>query len=591
MSVHRTALAFIAAYLSLFAPILPKAAAQNQPAPPRIFTLEQAVNNALQNYPAVRSSLELVAAARTGVTLARTQYLPQLNGVYQDSRATQNQVPGIWMGTPITPTVEGPIGPSSGQSFWDSQAVALFSWEPVDFGLRSAKVGQARSAETKPQADLALTQLQVAAAVGNYFLLAVANQQAVIAAQANLDRWEQFNKSIHVLVDNQLRAGADASRADAELARAKIQLYQSQQAERAALDTLAALMGTAGSEIKLDSGRLLDLSPDRALPDVSAAEHPLARDQMAEVRRIQTDERVLQRTDYPRLYLQGEVFGRGSEVPNNGSIIGNWNGLAPARGNWVTGITVMFPDVFGFKALSAQKEISKSDELSQKAHYDQTIQDLSGQIQAARESLRSVTQLESYLEIRAPFDGMVTQRNLHPGALVGPASGQAGAQPIVQIESVSRLRVVVPVPEAFVGGVQEGQQVAFSVPAYPGRTFRAPVARLSHDIDQKTRTMQVELDFRNGDGQITPGTFTDVEWPIHRTYATLFVPSTAVATDLQRTFVIRARQGKAEWVDVKTGVTVNGKTEVFGDLQSGDIVVDNATDSIRSGAAVSALPK
>jgi len=212
-------------------------------------------------------------------------------------------------------------------------------------------------------------------------------------------------------------------------------------------------------------------------------------------------------------------------------------------------------------------------------------------VQAARESLRSVTQLEAYLEIRAPFDGMVTQRNLHPGALVGPASGQAGAQPIVQIESVSRLRVVVPVPESYAAGVREGQQVNFSVPTYPGRSFHAPVARISHDIDQKTRTMQVELDFRDADAQITPGTFTNVEWPIHRTYATLFVASTAVATDLQRTFVIRVRQGKAEWVDVKTGVTVNGKTEVFGELQSGDMVVANATDSIRSGTAVSALPK
>ena len=262
---------------------------------------------ALQNYPAVRASLQQVSAARAGVTLARTQYLPQLTGVYQDSRATQNQVPGIWLGTPITPTVEGPIGASSGQSFWGSQAAALFSWEPADFGLRSARVGQARSAEAKSQADLALTQLQVAAAVGNYFLLAVANQQAVMAAQANLDRWQRFNKSIHVLVDNQLRAGADASRADAELARAKIQLYQSQQAERAALDTLAALMGTAGSETKLDSGRLLDPSPGGSLPDAAASEHPLARDQMAYVRLIQTEEKVLQRTDYPRLYLQGEV--------------------------------------------------------------------------------------------------------------------------------------------------------------------------------------------------------------------------------------------------------------------------------------------
>ena len=116
-------------------------------------------------------------------------------------------------------------------------------------------------------------------------------------------------------------------------------------------------------------------------------------------------------------------------------------------------------------------------------------------VQAAQNVLRGVAQLESYLEIRAPFDGVVTQRNLHPGALVGPASGQSGAQPIVQIENLSRLRVVVPVPEAYVAGVREKQEVTFSVPAFPGRTFHAPIARISHDINQNTRTMQVELDY------------------------------------------------------------------------------------------------
>jgi RND family efflux transporter MFP subunit len=202
-----------------------------------------------------------------------------------------------------------------------------------------------------------------------------------------------------------------------------------------------------------------------------------------------------------------------------------------------------------------------------------------------------VSQLESSLEIRAPFDGVVTLRNLHPGALVGPASGQAGAQPIVQVENIGRLRVVVPVPEAYVAGVREGQQATFSVPAYPGRTFSAPIARISHDINKETRTMQVELEFHNADAQVTPGTFANVEWPIQRAYQTLFVPITAITTDVQRTFVIRVRQGKAEWVDVKTGMTVNGKTEVFGDLQSGDLVVAIATDSIRSGTSVSVQAK
>jgi len=215
------------------------------------------------------------------------------------------------------------------------------------------------------------------------------------------------------------------------------------------------------------------------------------------------------------------------------------------------------------------------------------VQAATSNVQAAQDALRSVKQLESYLEIRAPFNGVVTLRNLHPGALVGPASGTPGAQPIVQVEDLDRLRLVIPVPEAYAAGVREGQQVPFNVAAYPGRTFHAPVARIAHDVTQDTRTMAVELDVSNTDAQITPGSFATVQWPVERSYPTLFVPSTAVTTDLQRTFVIRVRQSKAEWIDVKTGLGVGGKTEVFGDLQPGDLVVANATDSIRPGTSVS----
>jgi outer membrane protein len=359
------------------------------PAPPqKAFTMEDVVAYALKNYPAVRASLEQVSAARSNVSLARSQYLPQLSGVYQASRATQNQVPGIWLPTPITPTVEGPIGNSSGQSYWGSQVGALFSFEPIDFGLRPAIVGQAKITQDKTSADLAVTRLQVAASVGSYFLAVLASQQAVAATQANMDRWQVFNKSIHTLVDNDLRPGADASRADAQLALARTQMYQAQQAEQAAAATLASLMGAAGTEVKLEPGRLADLPSAEFLPGLSADNHPLARDQMAAVREVQAQEKVLSRTDYPRFFFQAEGFARGSGVDNNGSIIGNWNGLAPARGNWVTGFTILFPNVFDFKALSAEKQMSRASELSQQALYDKTIQDLTGQLQAALAQLK-----------------------------------------------------------------------------------------------------------------------------------------------------------------------------------------------------------
>ena len=96
--------------------------------------------------------------------------------------------------------------------------------------------------------------------------------------------------------------------------------------------------------------------------------------------------------------------------------------------------------------------------------------------------------------------------------------------------------------------------------------------------------MPVELDVMNHDGRLSPGDFTTVAWPLERGYPTLFVPTTAVTSGQQHTFVIRVR--KAEWVPVQTGQSVNGDIEVFGDLTAGDEVVRIASDAIHSGDPV-----
>jgi membrane fusion protein (multidrug efflux system) len=228
---------------------------------------------------------------------------------------------------------------------------------------------------------------------------------------------------------------------------------------------------------------------------------------------------------------------------------------------------------------------------SQTASADEgLVQSADNNVAAARNALRSVAQLESYLNIYAPFDGIVTTRNLHPGALVGPASGQSGTMPIVQIVDTGHLRLVVPVPEAYLGDMQAGQQVAFTVPTYPGQTFHAPIARISHNVDLNTRTMAVELDVHSVDGRLSPGNFSNVQWPVHRALPTMFVPVSAVTNDQQRTFVERVRNGKAEWVDVVPGLNVSGNTEVFGDLKPGDEVIRNGTDAIRPGQQVKTAP-
>jgi RND family efflux transporter MFP subunit len=208
-------------------------------------------------------------------------------------------------------------------------------------------------------------------------------------------------------------------------------------------------------------------------------------------------------------------------------------------------------------------------------------------VSAAQQALQAVTQTEAYLQVKAPFDGVVTERNVHPGALVGPAGAPGVAVPMVRIETLSRLRVVVPVPETYAAGVPEGTKVDFTVPAFPGRTFSGTIARIAHSLDEKTRTMPVELEAANVKGELSPGTFSDVMWPVRRSYPTLFVPTSSVANTLERVFVVRIRDGKSEWVDVKTGAALEKMTEVFGDLHEGDIVAVRGTDELRPGTAVS----
>ena len=236
------------------------------------------------------------------------------------------------------------------------------------------------------------------------------------------------------------------------------------------------------------------------------------------------------------------------------------------------------PGVVAGNDLEVAQKAAESD--------DANVAALQQAAEAAQEGLRAVAQLEAYLKITAPFDGQVTTRYVHPGALVGPSGGPGAMTPIVRVQTLTRDRLVVPVPENDVAGVPEGTMVRFAVPSFPGRTFQGPIARISREVDRNTRTMPVELDVRDPRGELTPGTFCEVEWPIRRTYPTLFVPASSVASNLQRTFVIRVRANRTEWVDVKTGARVGPSIEVFGDLREGDIVAVPGTDQIRPDTRV-----
>jgi membrane fusion protein, multidrug efflux system len=203
-------------------------------------------------------------------------------------------------------------------------------------------------------------------------------------------------------------------------------------------------------------------------------------------------------------------------------------------------------------------------------------------IQAAQASADAVKTMESYLKVTAPFDGVVTERFIHPGALVGPNPNSV----LLEIQQVSKLRLVVSVPEQNVGGIVRGASVSFAVPAYPGRTFSGTVARIPRALDPKTRTMPVELDVINTNQALAPGMYPTVRWPFRSAEQALFVPRTSVVTTTERTFVVREKNGVAEWVNVRKGPVDGDLIQVLGELKPGDMVVTRANDEIREGTSL-----
>jgi membrane fusion protein, multidrug efflux system len=232
--------------------------------------------------------------------------------------------------------------------------------------------------------------------------------------------------------------------------------------------------------------------------------------------------------------------------------------------------------------IQAQKQVEAAKAL---------IESRQQSVRAAEAVVRAQKDLQSYLRITAPFDGVVTDRLVHPGALAGPGSGSDGDPALLVIQDVTHLRLVVALPEEDVGGIMSGARVDFRVPAYPDRTYTGAVARISHVLDVKTRTMAVEMDVLNRDGSLSPGMYPSVKWPIRESRSLLLVPKTSVVITTERMFVIRDRNGRAEWIDIRKGTADGDLVEVAGDLKVGDLVVQRANDEIREGDTIRTTTK
>lgn len=347
--------------------------AHAQDSPPQAFTLEQAIQYAVDHYPTITAALEEVNTSTANVRIAQDAYLPRLDALWQSNRATANNVFGQLLPQSIIPAMSGPVLPStSGVRVWGSATGALFSWEPLDFGLRRAGVLEAEAALTSAQASQALTRLDVQRAVGDAFLEELLAQRNVAVAQADLDRRDVVARIVQTLVENQLRPGAEASRAGAERAAAQTRLIRAEQAQKLGQVTLARLLGVATGEVIADPGTLFEPASPVEVPRPAASTHPLALLRQAAVDAARAQRDVLAKTDRPRIYVQSSVFARGSGAHADGQFDGGFSGLGLDRVNWAAGVQVVVPNLFDF-ALRARKVAAAASERAEKARYDEAL--------------------------------------------------------------------------------------------------------------------------------------------------------------------------------------------------------------------------
>ena len=356
-------------------------------------TLAQAIELAEKNYPQIRASLEQQVAAQGGIAVARTVYLPRADMLWQTNRATANNIYGLLLPQGVVPSISGPVlAADNTRSAWSSAGGVLLSWQPFDFGLRNAEVNVARQGAAVATAGLHLTRLDVAVVTANAYFDLVTAEQLQVTAQANVQRLQVFDNTVHVLVDNQLRPGADAALADASLAVAKNQWIQANTSVAVRRAALADLVGIPTANLGVEDAQLLTAGPVENSAPASLTSHPLLEQESALVNQRQAQLSVLTHSYVPQFNTLASLSGRGAGTALDGSFPGGTNGLAPNTLNWAAAIQATFP-AFDYFSLRAQKKVQEANVRAEQARYQQTLDDLSSQVQQAQAQLAGAQQI------------------------------------------------------------------------------------------------------------------------------------------------------------------------------------------------------
>jgi len=232
------------------------------------------------------------------------------------------------------------------------------------------------------------------------------------------------------------------------------------------------------------------------------------------------------------------------------------------------------------------QDLRKSDSVSQQETEERSsaFQQAQANLAASDANLKRLQELESFKHVYAPFGGVLTKRNVDPGALI--SAGSAGRE-MFDIAQVGTLRVFVSVPQAYTQSIKVGMPAAVTLQEFPGRKFEGKVARTADAIDPGTRTLLAEVDVTNRDGQLLPGSYGQVHFSVKYGVNKVTIPVNAMLFRAEgpRVALVGA-DGKVHLRPISIGRDYGTTLEILDGVTVGDQVVINPSDSLEDGQAV-----
>ena len=195
--------------------------------------------------------------------------------------------------------------------------------------------------------------------------------------------------------------------------------------------------------------------------------------------------------------------------------------------------------------------------------------------------MAAARQLASYLEIRAPFAGVISNRSISTGALVG-----AGDKPLFTLAQQDKLRLTIAIPEKHARALSDSTEVRYRLSNYPNEVFTAHFSRSSGVLDESLRSLMVEFDVPNQDNKLSGGEYVQAEVKFQRHAPSLWVPASSLVHATSGTFVLKVVDSTVQRIIVEEGIRQDELTEIYGPLQEGELVVLKGSEELREGSKV-----